>query len=143
MGLRLTDDERIAFGDDERERNRERAALLELLWPVVDDPLCEAEARQSVLAVAAESQLVTAQSWLDNHFKWSRQLSELQQEFSGPSGRVPTEVGGIAIVGSATDRPRIVCQIGDRSIGLFVLGARELMSSFSSDRIVALKPANW
>jgi hypothetical protein len=137
-------DERIAFGDDERDwKVWERAALLEILLPAVGDRVCEEEARNSVLAVALESRLVGAQSWLDRHLAWGRQIADLPYDATGLAGAVPAEVGGIAIVGGAKDcRPRIVCEIGDRSIGLFVFGDEDLTRSFSSERIVALTPAN-
>jgi hypothetical protein len=93
--------------------------------------------------VAPESRLVGAQSWLDRHLAWGRQIAGLPYGATGLSGAVPAEVGGIAIVGGAKNcRPRIVCEIGDRSIGLFVFGDDDPTRSFSSERIIALTPAN-
>jgi hypothetical protein len=72
-------DRRLALGDeiDDRDDNLlQRAALLELVLPALEEPDTCSEAQRSVVATANPHQSLAASQWLQVHFEWGRNVAE-------------------------------------------------------------------
>ncbi len=102
-------DRKFALGDEieDREFNvLQRAALLELVLPVLRDDDARAEAERSVQATASARQTLSARQWLQTHFAWGQRISRSAAEARDR----PTKAERYPAVGSIVALPKALGQ---------------------------------